>query len=73
MNDEHVLKVACEGIKLGTGKYREMFAAPTVYPTMARVHLKKLHMGNLAPISKKNKRCTSQHTCITIVEHEILT
>ena len=26
------------------------------------------HIPNLAPVSKENKRCTSQHTHITIVE-----
>ena len=31
---------------------------------MTRVY----HVRNLAPVSKENKRCTSQHTHITIVE-----
>ena len=35
---------------------------------MVRVHSNKRHVRDLAPVSKENKRCTSQQTRITIVE-----
>ena len=35
---------------------------------MVRVHSNKRHLRDLAPVSKENKRCTSQQTRITIVE-----
>ena len=46
----------------------EFSAAPTVDPTVAHVHLNKCHVRNLAPVSKENTQCTSQHKCITIFE-----
>ena len=66
MIDEHVLKGDFEGTLFAPGKHREFSAAPTV----VRVHLSKSHVRDLAPVSKENKRCTSQHTRITIVELE---
>ena len=35
---------------------------------MVRMHSNKRHVRDLAPVSKENKRCTSQQTRITIVE-----
>ena len=35
---------------------------------MVRVYSNKRHVRDLAPVSKENKRCTSQQTRITIVE-----
>ena len=59
MNDEHALKSASQYIEFGPGKYGQYFAAPIVDPTMACLHF--------APVTKENKRCTSQHARITIV------
>ena len=67
MNDEHVLKGAFEGMKFGPGKYGQLCAAQTADQTMTRVHSNKYHVSDLALVSKENKRCTSQHTRITIV------
>ena len=36
--------------------------------TMARVDLKRRNVLDLAPVSRENKRCSSQQTRITIVE-----
>ena len=36
--------------------------------TIVRVDLNKSHVRDLAPVSRENKRCTSQQTRITIVE-----
>ena len=36
--------------------------------TMVHVDLNKRHVRDLAPVSRENKRCRSQQTCITIVE-----
>ena len=47
---------------------REFSAAPTVDPTVARVHLNKRNVRDLASVSKENKRCTSQPALITIVK-----
>ena len=44
VNDEHVLKGAFESIKFGTS--RHFSAAPTVDPTVARVHLNKRQVRN---------------------------
>ena len=68
MNYEHALKVGFEGIEFGPGKYGEFSAIPTEDLTMARVDLNKRHVRDLAPVARENKRCTSQQTCITIVE-----
>ena len=35
---------------------------------MARVDLNKHHVRDLAPVSRENKRCTSQQMRITIAE-----
>ena len=51
MKDEHVLKGAFQGIKFGPTKFGQFSAAPTVDPTMARVHSKgkqTVHVTTLA-------------------------
>ena len=68
MNYEHGLKVGFEGIKFGSGKYREFSAASTVDLTIVRVDLNKHFVSDLVPGSRENKRCMSQNACITIVE-----
>ena len=68
MNDEHVLKVVCEGITFRPDKYGEFSAAPTVHPTVARMHLSTSHVHDLAPVSRENKRGTSQQARITNIE-----
>ena len=51
------LKSAFEGTKLGLDKHRESLAAPTVDPTVVRVHLTMRYVRNPAPVKKnKNKR-----------------
>ena len=65
---EYAFKGAFEGTKFGSGKHREFSAAPTVDPTVAPVHLNRRHVRDVAPVSKDNKRCTSQRARITIVE-----
>ena len=67
INGDHVLNGAFEVIKFRPGKHREFSGAPTEDPTVVHVHLNKLHVRNLAPISKEIKRCRSQHTHIIIV------
>ena len=37
---------------------REFSAAPTVHPTVVRMHLNKRHIRDVAPGSKENKRCS---------------
>ena len=54
MKEEHVLKDAFEGIKLGPGKYRQFSAAPTVNPTIAHMHFDNPHAHDLATVSKEN-------------------
>ena len=46
------LKVLLKSLKIGPSKYREFSAAPTVDPTMGRMHLNKRHIHDLAPVSK---------------------
>ena len=66
VNDEQVLKGAFESVKFGTGEHFSV--APTVDPTVVRVHLNKCQVRNASPVYKENKWCTSLHTRITIVE-----
>ena len=68
MKHEHVLKVGFEDIKFGPGKCWEFSAALSVDLPMASMDLNKRHIRNLAPVTRENKRCMSQHTRITIVE-----
>ena len=68
MNNEHVLKGGLECTKFGPGKHREFSVAPTIDPTVVRMHQNKRHIPDLVLVSKENKRCTSQHMRITIVE-----
>ena len=54
MNNSHVLKGAFESIRFGSDRYREFSAAPTVDPTVLRVHLNYRHVRGLALVSKEN-------------------
>ena len=47
------LKSAFEGTKFGLDKHRESLAAPTVDPTVVRVHLTMRYVRNPAPVKKK--------------------
>ena len=60
MNYEHALKVVFEGIEFEPSKHWEFSAASTADLTMARLDLNKRHVRCLVPVSRENKRCTSQ-------------